>query len=305
MAPQDGEPYDWNLGGSGRKYPTNADLTSANLTSAESTDAGQDGPDSGPVFVETEIRRKRGRGWIGLSVFLVILIAIIVGLDTGARWYVGNLIKTTARSSLSLAASTPVAVKIGGTSVLYQAATGRFERVDVAIDSLGLGDLSGKATLTAIGVPLTRSKPIDSARVVFVASADELKKLLAGFTGPPISSVKIASGAVQLGTVISALGVSVPVLIGFAPSAIDGQLALTPVSLVVNGAPMTPALLRATFGALAEPLLATQKVCVAKYLPKQLPLESVTVTGSTLHIGVSGRSVLLSTGLLTSKGVCP
>ncbi|MBG6107639.1 DUF2993 domain-containing protein [Frigoribacterium sp. CG_9.8] len=300
MARQDDNQFNWNLGGSGRQYSNGADSNGA-----ESNDAGLDGSDSGPLFVETEIRRKRGRGWIGLSVFLVILIAIIVALDNGARWYVGNLIKTTARSSLSLAASTPVTVKIGGTSVLYQAATGRFERVDVTIDSLGLGDLSGKATLTAIGVPLTRSKPIESARVVFAASADELKKLLAGFTGPAISSVKIVSGAVQLGTAISALGVSVPVLVDFVPSAIDGQLALTPVSLVVNGAPMTPAALRATFGAIAEPLLATQKVCVAKYLPKQLPLDSVTMAGSSLQLAVSGRSVLLSTALLTSKGVCP
>jgi hypothetical protein len=290
MARQDGNQYDWNLGGSGRQH---------------ANDSEPDGSDSDPFpFVETEIIRRRGRGWIGLGVFLVILILILVALDNGARWYLGNLIKTTARSSLSLADSTPVTVKIGGASVLYQAATGRFERVDVAIDTLGIGDLSGKATLTAIGVPLSRSKPIDSARVVFVASPDEVKKLLVGFTGLPVTSVKIASGTVQLGTTIAALGVSVPVAIDFVPSAVDGQLALTPKSLVVNGATVTPAGLRATFGALAEPLLATQKLCVAKFLPKQLPLDSATVRGSSLQLAVFGRSVRLSTALLTTKGVC-
>jgi hypothetical protein len=290
MAPQDGEPYDWNLGRSGREYPQ---------------DAATNEPESDPFpFIETEIVRRRGRGWIGLGVFLVILIVIVVALDNGARWYVGNLIETKARSSLSLADSTLVTVKVGGTSVLYQAATGRFERVDVAIDTLGIGDLRGKATLTATGVPLSRSKPIDSARVVFVASPEELKKLLAGFTGLPVTSVKIASGAVQLGTVVTALGVTVPVAIDFVPSAVDGQLALTPKSLVVNGATVSPAGLRATFGALAEPLLATQKLCVAKYLPKQLPLDSVSVTGSSLQLAVFGRSVTLTTALLTTKGVC-
>ena len=290
MARQDGNQYDWNLGGSGRQYPK---------------DSGPDGSDSDPFpFVETEIIRRRGRGWIGLGVFLVIMILIVVALDNGARWYVGNLIKSTARSSLSLADSTPVTVKIGGTSVLYQAVTGRFERVDVAIDTLGIGDLSGKATLTAIGVPLSRSKPIDSARVVFVASPEDVKKLLVGFTGLPVTSVKIASGTVQLGTTIAALGVSVPLAIDFVPSAVDGQLALTPKSVAVNGKTVTPAGLRATFGALAEPLLATQKLCVAKYLPKQLPLDSATVTGSSLQLAVFGRSVTLSTALLTTKGVC-
>lgn len=291
MAAQDGEPYDWNFGRSGREYP-------------EDSAGVEPEPDPFP-FVETEIVRRRGRGWIGLGVFLVIVIVIVVAVDNGARWYVGNVIETKARSSLSLADSTPVTVKIGGTSVLFQAATGRFERVEVAIDKLGIGDLSGTATLTATGVPLSQSKPIDGARVVFVAGPNELKKLLTGFTGLPVTSVTIASGAVQLGTTITALGLTVPVAIAFVPSAVDGQLALTPKSLVVNGATVTPAALRATFGALAEPLLATQKVCVAKYLPKALPLDSVTVKGSSLELAVSGTSVILSTALLTTKGVCP
>jgi hypothetical protein len=290
MAPQDGEPYDWNLGRSGRQYP-------------EDPTPNDSDPDPFP-FVETEIVRRRGRGWIGLGVFLVIVIVIVVALDNGARWYVGNVIESKARSSLSLPDSTPVDVKIGGTSVLYQAVTGKFQRVDVAIDKLGVGDLSGKATLTATGVPLSQSKPIDGARVAFVASADELKKLLAGFTTLPVTSVTIASGAVQLGTTITALGVTVPVAIAFVPSAVDGQLALTPRSLVVNGATVTPAGLRATFGAIADPVLATQKVCVAKYLPKQLPLDSVTVKGSSLELAVSGKSVTLNSALLTTKGVC-
>ena len=290
MAAQDGEPYDWNLGRSGREYP-------------EDSVANEPDSDSFP-FVESEIIRRRGRGWIGLAVFLVILIVIVVALDNGARWYVGNVIATKARSSLSLADSTPVSVKIGGASVLYQAAIGKFQRVDVAIDKLGIGDLSGKATLTATGVPLSQSKPIDEVRVVFVVGPDQLKKLLAGFTGLPVTSVTIASDAVQLGTTITALGVAIPVAIAFVPSAVDGQLALIPKSLVVNGATVTPDSLRATFGALADPVLVTQKLCVAKYLPKQLPLESVTVKGSSLELAVSGRSVVLSTSLLATKGVC-
>ena len=169
---------------------------------------------------------------------------------------------------------------------------------------LGVGDLSGKAILTASGIPIKQSQPIDSASVVFIAGQGELTKLFAGFTGLPVSSVTIGSGAVQVGTTVTALGVTVPVAIAFVPSVVGGQLALTPKSLVVNGATLTPAALRSTFGALADPLLATQKVCVAKYLPKQLPLDSVTVKGSSLELAVSGRSVTLSTALLTTKGVC-
>lgn len=295
MARQDGEPYDWNLGRSGRQYPGDSAQNKPEMNASESHPFG---------FVETEIVRRRGRGWIGLGVFLVILVIGGVVLDNVARGYVGGLIEAKARSSLALPESTPVAVTVGGTSVLYQAATGKFERVDVAIDKLGVGDLSGKAILTASGIPIKQSLPIDRARVVFVAGQAELAKLFAGFTGLSVSSVAIGSGAVQVATAVTALGVTVPVAIAFVPSVVGGQLALTPKSLVVNGATLTPAALRSTFGALADPLLATQKVCVAKYLPKQLPLDSVTVKGSSLELAVSGRSVTLSTALLTTKGVC-
>ena len=295
MARQDGEPYDWNLGRSGREYPEDSALNNPELDASESDPFG---------FVETEIVRHRGRGWIGFGIFLVIVITGGVVLDNVARGYVGKLIEVKARSSLALPESTPVKATVGGTSVLYQAATGKFERVDVAIDKLGVGDLSGKAILTASGIPIKQSQPIDTARVVFIAGQGELTKLFAGFTGLPVSSVTIGSGAVQVGTTVTALGVTVPVAIAFVPSAVGGQLALTPKSLVVNGATLTPAALRSTFGALADPLLATQKVCVAKYLPKQLPLDSVTVKGSSLELAVSGRSVTLSTALLTTKGVC-
>ena len=295
MVRQDGEPYDWNLGRSGRQYPQVSSANDLDLNESDSDPFG---------FVETEIVRRRGRGWIGFGIFLVIVITGAVVLDNVARGYVGGLIEAKARSSLALPESTPVMVTVGGTSVLYQAATGKFERVDVAIDTLGVGDLSGKAILTASGIPIKQSQPIDSARVVFIASQGELTKLFTGFTGLPVRSVTIGSGAVQVGTTVTALGVTVPVVIAFVPSAIGGQLALTPKSLMVNGATLTPAALRTTFGALADPLLATQKVCVAKYLPKQLPLDSVTVKGSSLELAVSGRSVTLNTALLTTKGVC-
>ena len=295
MVRQDGEPYDWNLGRSGRQYPQVSSANDLDLNESDSDPFG---------FVETEIVRRRGRGWIGFGIFLVIVITGAVVLDNVARGYVGGLIEAKARSSLALPESTPVMVTVGGTSVLYQAATGKFERVDVAIDTLGVGDLSGKAILTASGIPIKQSQPIDSARVVFIAGQGELTKLFTGFTSLPVRSVTIGSGAVQVGTAVTALGVTVPVVIAFVPSAIGGQLALTPKSLMVNGATLTPAALRTTFGALADPLLATQKVCVAKYLPKQLPLDSVTVKGSSLELAVSGRSVTLNTALLTTKGVC-
>lgn len=262
-------------------------------------------PSNSPFgFVETDVPRRRGRGWIGFGIFLVIVVVAAVLLDNVARGFVANLIETKARSSLSLADSTKVDVTVGGTSVLLQAATGKFERIDVAIDKLGVGDLSGKATLTATGVPIKTSQPIDAARVVFTANEEQLTKLLAGLATIPVKSVAIGAGAVQVSSELTVLGLAVPVAIAFTPSEVDGQLALTPKSLQLNGATLTPADIRTSLGAVAEPLLATQKICVAKLLPKAMPLDSIAVKGSTVRIAVAGKSVVLGASLLATKGVC-
>ena len=92
MASQDGEQYDWNLGRSGREYPE---------------DSAANEPDPFP-FVETEIVRRRGRGWIGLGVFLVILVVVVFALAAGAWWYAVNLFAAKARSSRPTAPPPPL-----------------------------------------------------------------------------------------------------------------------------------------------------------------------------------------------------
>lgn len=255
-------------------------------------------------FVETDIPRHRGRTLIGFAVFLIIVIVLAVVADNVARGYVAKLVDSKVRSSLSIPAATPVHVTVGGFSVLLQAATGKFQHIDVAIDTLKVGDFAGKAMLAATGVPINTSKPISGAKVVFTADQAQLQTLLAGLTSVPIKSVVVADGTVKVGTQITALGIVVPIAISFVPSVVDGQLALTPKSLVLNKATLTPAALRKTFGAIVDPLLATQKICVAKYLPKALPLQSITVSGSSLRFAVAGTSVVLSSALLATKGVC-
>jgi hypothetical protein len=255
-------------------------------------------------FVETDVPRHRVRGWIFFAIFVIIVIVAAVAVDNFARGFIEKQIETKARSALTLTDATPVSVKVGGFSAIVQAISGRFDQVDVSIAKLAVGDLSGKAVLSANGVPIKSDQKIDSAKVVFIADQAQVLKLLSGFTTLPLKSVKIGSGAVQIGTEATVLNISVPIAISFVPSVVDGQLALTPKSLVVNNATLTPAALKKTFGAIADPLVATQKICVAKYLPKDLPLDSITVKGSTLQLAVAGKSLALNSTLLTTKGVC-
>ncbi|WP_394768702.1 DUF2993 domain-containing protein [Lacisediminihabitans sp.] len=251
--------------------------------------------------------RKRRRGaliWSVLAAILVVLVVALVAVDGAARSYAGTLIENKVRSSLSIPASTPVDAKVGGASVLLQLLAGKFERVDVSSKGLTVGALTGDATLTATGIPIDQSKPIDHARLEFTVDETQLKTLVGTVAGIPVNSLSVRSGAIALATTITVLGIGIPVTVAVAPSAVDGELTLTPKSVTFNGQTLSPADLRKTFGSLADTLLRTQKICVAQFLPKSLVLDAVTVSGSNVALAVSADKVTLNSDLFATKGVC-
>lgn len=260
-----------------------------------------------PLPPEEAAPRKRRRGvllWSVLAAILVVLVVAAVALDGVARSYAGTLIENKVRSSLSIPASTPVDARVGGASVLLQLLAGKLERVDVSSKGLAVGALTGDATLTATGIPIDQSKPIDHARLEFTVDETQLTTLVGGVSGIPVDSVKVQSGAIALATRITVLGIGIPVTVAVVPSAVGGQLALTPKSVTFNGQTLTPTELRKTFGSLADTLLATQKICVAKFLPKALALDAVTVSGSNVALAVTADNVTLNSDLFETKGVC-
>jgi hypothetical protein len=251
-------------------------------------------------------RRRRGRVLFGvLAGVLVLLVAAVVVLDGAARSYASTMIGDKVRSSLSIPASEPVDVTVGGASVLLQLLSGKLDRVDVDVPTLSIGNLSGDGSLTATGIPIDQSSPVDALQVRFSTDQAGLQKLVAGLTSVPVNTVTLVNGAVQVGTSLSVFGRALPVGISFTPAAKSGELQLTPTSVQVSGKTFTAAQLKTTFGSLGAPLLETRQLCVANQLPVGFTLDSVTVSGSTLSLAVSAKRVAMSTAILTSKGSCP
>ncbi len=259
-------------------------------------------------FVEVPPRR-RGRRWIApasvLAGILVLLVAAFFVADGMARGYAAGLIRDKVRSSLSLPEKTPIDVTVGGTSVLFQLLSGSLEDVRLSVNGLSVGALNGDVTLTARGIPIDQSRPIDSLRLQFSADQAELTKMLSGFSGFPVRSVAIDGGSVQLGTSFTVLGVDIPVGLSLKPAAAGGDLTLTPTGAMIGGNTVTPATLRSTFGPAADLLLATQRICVASQLPQRFVLHSVRVAGKRVVLVVTATSVSLNHDLLTTKGSCP
>ncbi len=226
-------------------------------------------------------------------------------LDNVARGYAEGLIQSKVRSALSVSDSTPVDVKVDGTSVLYQLATGSLERVDVDLPKASIGELTGSAKLTVRGIPVDQTKPIAGGTLVVSTDQAGLRELLKSFSGIPVTSVDLVDGAVRLGGSFDIFGVKIPVKVTLTPGAKNGQLTLTPKSFEVNGSTFTAAQLSKTFGALASGLTGTQSLCIATMLPRPLHLQSLVITGTTVTVSGSIAPVVLNEQAFTTKGTCP
>ncbi|MCU1412679.1 MAG: hypothetical protein JWN80_19 [Microbacteriaceae bacterium] len=258
--------------------------------------------------VETSpTKKKRHRGRTALVVLAIIAVLLIVGgviLDNVARSYAENLVQTKVRSALSVPASTPVDVKVEGTSVLYQLATGRLQKIDVTLPKVSIGALTGSAKLAVDGVPVDQSQPIDGGTLVVSTDQAGLRELLKSFSGIPVTSVDLVGGAVRLGGSFDIFGLKIPLTVTLTPGVKDGKLTLAPKAFELNGSSITAAQLAKSFGGLASGITGTQSLCIASALPKPLHLKSLVIKGTTVTVAGTISPVVLNATAFTTKGTC-
>lgn len=258
------------------------------------------------VVLEPSPRPKR-RGLVAVLVIIgivVVLAIVAVIAESLARQQASALIADQVRSALQLEPEHPVEVTIEGASVLWQAASGRLDRVTAEAPDVAFGELVGDLTLIAEGTPLDVAQPTESVQAVFsVAEADVAA--LAGFlAGTVVNDVQLDEREIRFQTAFSFFGVDFSVGLGVTPSVQDGQLAFTPSSVVLGDDRLDAADLQQRFGALVEPLLTSQLFCVAQYLPQALDLTAVQVGDEQLVVVFTGDRVALGGPEFSTRGTC-
>src|ERR1700761_6291269 len=116
-----------------------------------------------------EVPRKRHRGRRALIAVLVIVVLLVAAFFVGdyfARKAAASYVQQQVATALDLSSTKPVTVTFGSGSLLLQALSGRIDSVDVGVDPLVVNGLTGTATLTAMGVPLSSTVPVQSLGVV-------------------------------------------------------------------------------------------------------------------------------------------
>lgn len=249
-------------------------------------------------------RRRPGRALaIILGVVVVLAVALVV-LDTWARQQVAAYVTDKVQEVLDLDSDEPVDVEVGGFSVLAQLATGRFEQLDVGVDTVTIGDLTGGVSLRAEGVPIDTTKPVETVQVEFTVGEESLQSIAHSVSSAAIDRVELVGDEVRFGTQFSLFGISIDIGIGVEPFADNGAIGFTPTSVELNGSRSSVEELAKQFGPAADALLGTRSICVAEWLPKSVTLEDVEVKGKTLVVTLGADGVLLDESALATLGSC-
>lgn len=255
--------------------------------------------------------KKKRRRWIGVLIGLIVLVVLlVVGFfvaDAYAKTYAENYVRERIVEVLKLEPGSDVDVDLGSGSVLLQAARGALDEVNVGVDTITFGDISGAATITATQVPLDSSKPVDQLDIEVTVNEENVTKLSGFLSGIDLTSIELKDELIRISTEFSFLFIELPVSVDLQPSANEGGIRFEPVTILLGDDEVSVADLRASpqFRALAGDLLDARDFCVAGYLPQALTLDSVDVVGDTLVVGIDGDGTALSDPALGTLGTCP
>ncbi|MGV8882168.1 MAG: DUF2993 domain-containing protein [Rhodoglobus sp.] len=253
-------------------------------------------------------RKKRRFGW--LIAIVVVAALLVVGFFVGdqiARQYATDLVRDRIIEALKIDKNTEVAVGLGSGSILLQAIGGSINDVTIDIPELELGEISAGASVTAAGVPLDMSKPVQKLGITVTVTEEQAQKLKTFLSGIDLTSIELGNGVISVGTNFDVFGLlKVPVSVDLAPSATAGGIAFDPQTIVLDGNPISVQDLRDNplVSALAGQLLASQTFCVAEYLPQALALTDVDVVGETLVLTINGDGTALGGPEIATMGVC-
>ena len=195
--------------------------------------------------------------------FLVVLgtIAFFVA-DAYAKDAARDYIKQRIIAVLGVEEGTPITVDLGSGSVLLQALRGEIDVVDVTVESVSFGALTGAATVHAEGVPLDENAPTRVLDITFAVAEADIAAIAGNLSGAELDSITLEEPEIVTTTTFSFFGLAIPVGMGIEPSADQGQIVFTPTSIRLGDQTYSAEELRNTFGTFADQLLQQQSLCV-------------------------------------------
>lgn len=246
-------------------------------------------------------RRRRRWPWVVLIV-VVVLALLVVAAELVARAVLPGVVRSVVIEKLDLPADQQLDVETEGI-LLPQLLSGTLDTLHLSTDSVTLEGITGAADVTATGVPL-RGGDLGGASGTVTVDQTQFTSLLAG-SDLPVETVEFAAPNATVGGSISLLGAAVPLSLTVTPSAVDGDIELTPVAASIGGLDIDLDQLGSNLGSLGEGLTQPQRVCIADRLPAGLTLSGLEIVDDAAVIDLDVDGAIVSDESLQAKGACP
>jgi hypothetical protein len=255
---------------------------------------------------------RRRRWLIGILVTVVVLVVLVVLAVVG--WFVAesvlrqvaaDRIRTVVVDSLG-ANPDEVQVEVGGGAIVPQLLGGSLDEVDIDLESMTVGAVTGAATVRAEGIPLAEGGTIERVVATVTLPGSSVAELAAIATGLPADAISVGDSTVSVRTEFDAFVTTVSIGVELALSALDGDIALEPVGVTLGDTAITAQELQGIplIGSAASDLLQTRIICVANTLPASLTLTDLTVAGGEMRVTLRGNAVPTEQEALAVTGSC-
>lgn len=250
-------------------------------------------------------RRRRAWPWI-------VALIVVAGLAVGA-WFAGeaiarNVVTNTIReqviTQLSLPADQKIDVEVAG-AVLPQLIVGTLQDVTISSEDVQLQAFAGDVTVHAQDIAIRGGAGAGSASATVVLDEEQLRGLMSTVENFPVDSLGLAEPNVTFSSALSLFGLTLPVGVALTPSAVDGDIVLSPTSLQLAGSDISAAALKEQFGGLADTVLRDWTVCIAKDVPAGVTLSSIAVTGEQVTADLVIDPAIVTDPALQENGTCP
>jgi hypothetical protein len=260
------------------------------------------------TVVEVPRNKRRGRrALIAFLVVVVVLVALFFVADYVAKKIATSYVQQQVATALDLPVTASVTANLGSGSILLQAASGSIDNVTVDVTPLVIDGLTGSATLTAQGVPLSETTPVQRLQVNITVPETTIGKAIAAVPAlkqfEPV--VTISGSNVAVDGSVSILGFAQKVGVTLKPTVTAGKPGFTIEAAQFDGASISIAQLNSYIPGLSSALQSSTSLCIANALPKSFVLTGITLQGDSLVSTFSGNGVELNSASLAQKGTCP
>ncbi|GAA3336094.1 DUF2993 domain-containing protein [Curtobacterium albidum] len=242
--------------------------------------------------------RKRRRWPIVLVVLLVVLAALAVVAEFVLRGVVDRTIADQVEQALPDGTTGEVTAHAEGI-VLPQLIAGTLERVDISSDRITVDGVPLAADVTVHDVPVDGKgdvRDVDGHVTLAASSVKDLAKY-----SPLFDRLRLVDGGVELSGSTAVLGYDISyAATGDVVAQSDGR-----------GVTITPQTVRITNSALGLKVDSIPgvtdvpvTVCTAQFLPEQLRVRSLDITGSDATVRVTADRLPLTEQGLQTVGTC-